>query len=279
MAPLMRSSRRELLALCCVFLMTGCSQDPKDTVDPQDMGTQADLAPGNDTGDRSDMDDMNDMGDMEAAQEDMSPGDTGQPDMSLGDATEDLPQDLGAEDLDSPEDLTSLDVDDLDSPDSPGDLPQDSGAPDMGVEDLGSDSDAVDMGGGEDPYEGQPTGQCIESADCPETALGAGSCSRALPGGACLGCGTDDHCPSGAVCNFGNCVTECGQDADCPPGLRCTSRGLCAAMPCVQGACPVPLFACNDSDLCERATCQEQADCPIQTTCQSGRCLEDRSLQ
>jgi len=128
-----------------------------------------------------------------------------------------------------------------------------------------------------DPFEGRPTGQCVESADCPQTALGPGMCSRALPGGACLGCGTDDHCPSDTVCQFGACVMECEGLEDCAPGLVC-SRGLCRAQRCVDDVCPVPLFGCTDSGQCERSSCGGDEECPEETSCIQGRCIEDRSL-
>mgnify|MGYP001269169923 FL=1 len=134
---------------------------------------------------------------------------------------------------------------------------------------------ASDAGG--DPFQGRPTGQCTENADCPD-GLNGTMCSLALPGGACLGCGGDDDCPGVIECVFGNCVAACDTNDDCAPGLTCSGRGRCGAMPCVDGQCPVAFLTCNDSDRCSRQTCADQGDCPAQTTCQGGYCIENRAL-
>ncbi len=154
----------------------------------------------------------------------------------------------------------------------------DGGATDAGGPDTGT-ADAGTPDAGTDPYEGRPTGQCTENLDCPETNLGR-DCSEALPGGACLGCGTDADCPSGTSCSmFSACTTDCVEDADCPPGLECKGNNACGAIRCDNGICPVPLFGCSDSDLCTRVDCSADATlCPDGTTCTSGWCIEDRSL-
>ena len=128
-----------------------------------------------------------------------------------------------------------------------------------------------------DEFAGRPLGQCVENEQCPVGPNGQ-MCSRLLPGGACTGCGNDTHCPGNAVCALGNCVTECADETDCPPGLRCLGSGRCAALRCVDGACPIALFGCTDSGLCQRMACNVQDDCPAQTRCVNGLCLETRAL-
>ncbi|MFU8805520.1 MAG: hypothetical protein ACNA8W_17035 [Bradymonadaceae bacterium] len=140
------------------------------------------------------------------------------------------------------------------------------------------EEDTVDAGEFVDPYEGRPLGQCTENTDCPEGPNGR-SCSRALPGGACTGCSPSSGCPSDTTCSeFGACIMDCSNDDECAPGLRCLGTGRCAAMPCVNGECPVPLFGCSGAGNCERTGCTDQSDCPDQTTCISGLCIEDRAL-
>lgn len=130
-----------------------------------------------------------------------------------------------------------------------------------------------------DPYAGRPLGQCTVNADCPEGPQGR-LCNRPLPGGSCGGCSSTQGCPSDTECsNFGVCVMECQSIDDCAPGLRCLGSGQCAAQPCVQGQCPVSLFGCSDSGFCTRISCTEQSECPEQTTCTSGLCIEDRALR
>ena len=118
-------------------------------------------------------------------------------------------------------------------------------------------------------------GQCIEDADCPSTgALGA-SCNRALPGGGCQGCGTNDDCPSGTECSpFGGmCASTCARNEDCPAGRRCLSSGLCAAQRCVDGACPDIRFGCSELELCTRRECALDVDCHSTMFCASGLCV------
>jgi hypothetical protein len=155
------------------------------------------------------------------------------------------------------------------------------------IEDVGSDTnvdgDTHDAAGSEpfvDPYEGRPKGQCTVNADCPEGPQGK-ICNRQLPGGACTACSPGGQgCPADTFCSeFGTCVMDCVTTDDCAPGLRCLGSGQCAAMPCVNGACPVPLFGCNASNLCTRTACNVEADCPEQTTCLSGLCIEERALR
>ena len=130
-----------------------------------------------------------------------------------------------------------------------------------------------------DPWQGRPTGQCTRNADCPDGPNGA-SCNRAAPGGICLGCGTDDHCPSVAECTqFGACGITCASTDDCPPGLTCGGTGLCAILSCTNGVCPDPLFGCSDSGRCERLPCTPDIACPEATTCVDGLCIEQRSMR
>ena len=128
-----------------------------------------------------------------------------------------------------------------------------------------------------DPFAGRPLGQCRLDTDCPNGPNGQ-SCSRRLPGGACLGCGLDEHCPQGTTCQFGTCIAECERAEDCAPGLRCLNSGRCAAMPCVDGRCPVEFFSCDASERCTRSLCEAQVDCPAATRCLEGVCVEQRAL-
>lgn len=167
----------------------------------------------------------------------------------------------------------------------------DSGSPPAPIADMSAVDSAVIMdtavlpdaepvpvdAGRADEFAGRPIGQCTENSQCPEGPNGQ-SCSRALPGGACTGCGNDAHCPGDTVCALGNCVTECEDETDCPPGLRCLGSGRCAALRCAADVCPIPLFGCSPSGLCQRVSCSEQMDCPAQTTCTAGLCIEDRAL-
>lgn len=133
-----------------------------------------------------------------------------------------------------------------------------------------------------DDYAGRPLGQCTENSDCPDGPMGQGICSRALPGGACMSCGNDSHCPSGSSCSdYGSCVGDCNADEQCAPGLRCLSSGICAAILCSDNSeCP-SLFVCSGGTRgqCERTECAGDAStCPDATTCVDGRCIEDRAL-
>jgi hypothetical protein len=137
----------------------------------------------------------------------------------------------------------------------------------------------LDVGlGTVDSLAGRPMGQCRIDTDCPEGPNGQ-LCSRLLPGGACIGCGTDEHCPNRTRCQFGTCIAECEETNDCAPGLRCLNSGRCAAMPCADGRCPVDLFTCDSSQRCTRSTCREQTDCSERTICLQGICIEQRIMR
>ena len=154
---------------------------------------------------------------------------------------------------------------------------------DMTVADVAADAmvdadvDAAPDAG--DPFAGQPVGQCVENADCPNSPNGA-NCQQTAPGGVCLGCGSDDHCPSNATCTmFGACAIDCNDDGDCPPGAQCGTQGLCRITRCQNDVCPIPLFGCNDANLCSRIDCgADPTVCPAMTTCTNGLCVEDRAL-
>lgn len=119
------------------------------------------------------------------------------------------------------------------------------------------------------------SGQCALNDDCPASATGAGSCSRALPGGACLGCAEDDQCPGSSECsNFGACVTPCQMDQECSAGLTCLRSGRCAAQSCVAGACPDPRFSCSDSNQCARTVCTDDQDCHLSMFCLDSLCVQ-----
>lgn len=149
---------------------------------------------------------------------------------------------------------------------------------DMGLVDLGSDA-TVDAGNDVgDPYASRPVGQCAVSADCPTNPNGK-DCNRLLPGGSCGACDAFNDLYCDDTCFSGTCVTTCATTDECPPGLRCTGSGRCAAQPCLDDVCPVPMFGCSASGLCQRIDCSADSSvCPVNTTCSSGLCIEDRQL-
>src|SRR5690554_2921969 len=216
-------------------------------------------------------------------------------DTNAGDAKDDVDPPMDAVAEDTRDDTADEDIADAVEDEDATDAVEDEDATDAveedaadAVEDIADavededtadavEEDTADISA-EDPYEGRPLGQCTQSSDCPESPMGA-TCSRALPGGACMGCGNDSHCPSNAECLFGNCVVECSSVDDCAPGLRCLGSGRCEAINCEDSSeCP-SLFVCGSLGQCERADCAADATiCPDATTCISGRCIEDRAL-
>jgi hypothetical protein len=128
-----------------------------------------------------------------------------------------------------------------------------------------------------DLYPGRPVGQCTTNGDCPDGPNGR-RCSRGVPGGTCMGCGSDEHCPESTVCYVGACVYECSELNGCPPGLYCLGSGRCGARWCVEGECPNAMFGCSASKRCRRAACEFGWECPDDTTCLDGVCIEDRAL-
>lgn len=141
-------------------------------------------------------------------------------------------------------------------------------------QDLGVDA-AADVG---DPFASRPVGQCAVTSDCPENPNGK-DCNRLLPGGSCGACDAFNDLFCDDTCFNGTCVTTCGTTEECPAGLRCTGSGRCAAQPCVNDVCPVPMFGCSASGLCQRIDCSADANiCPSNTTCLLGLCIEDRQL-
>lgn len=190
--------------------------------------------------------------DRDADRDDGDAASTPAPDAAMGDASSDAAPaiDLGGADA------TSLDV-----------------GSDAHETDTGSD-----MGASEDPFAGRPVGQCTANADCPVGPQGQ-ECSEALPGGACVGCGSDVDCPGTTECQFGTCIETCATNDDCAPGLRCLGSGRCGATPCQNDVCPVALFGCSESGNCARVDCStDPTVCPDLTTCTGGWCIEDRAL-
>ncbi len=127
-----------------------------------------------------------------------------------------------------------------------------------------------------DSYPGRPVGQCTTNGDCPDGPNGQ-RCNRGMPGGSCMGCGSDEHCPESTVCYVGACVYECSELNDCPPGLYCLGSGRCGASWCVEGECPDAMFGCSSSKRCRRVACEFRWDCPDDTTCLDGVCVENRA--
>lgn len=131
-----------------------------------------------------------------------------------------------------------------------------------------------------DPYPGRPAGQCSPLKGCPGSAM----CNHAFPGGKCNGCGSDAECPEDFECGSGDshgaCLDGCENDDECAPGARCITRtGICTAIDCVDGECPVPYLGCNSSDRCARISCKDDPSiCPAGTTCMSNYCIENRAL-
>ncbi|HUU04179.1 MAG TPA: hypothetical protein VM425_22270 [Myxococcota bacterium] len=116
------------------------------------------------------------------------------------------------------------------------------------------------------------------------------SCGRpAFTGGVGVPCEEDDDCSTGNKCvSFEEavpvpakyCTENCGSDGDCPWGLECEDIGgsVCAFRDwlgfnrdCPTGSeCSEPYNTCYNST-CTR-TCQDNDDCPKDTTCDSGHC-------
>lgn len=259
----MRTMWKPVFVILCVFAMVfvGCGSDDED---PRPVVVQPSADAGGDT----------------------SPGepDTGIEDTTSEEDTTSSPDVSPSSDVsdttDEPD--TTDESDTTDEPDVTEDIAEDaiediSSEPDA-TEDIAEDTrDGHDTGEVNDPYEGRPLGQCTQNSDCPVGPQGQ-LCSRAFPGGACQGCGSDAHCPSIASCFQGNCVGDCSNNDDCAPGLRCLASGRCAAIPCVEGVCPVALFECGPLDQCARASCSDGSVCPEETTCMNGLCIENRAL-
>lgn len=107
--------------------------------------------------------------------------------------------------------------------------------------------------------------QCAENSDCP-----SGMCNERVPGGVCLGCGSDTDCPGSTECGpFGACAEPCSSDPECGPGRECTRRG-CAIARCRENADCGP-YRCDDG-LCARWPCS--ATCPTGFSCQNSVCVE-----
>ena len=124
----------------------------------------------------------------------------------------------------------------------------------------------------QDPYAGQPLGQCLTDGDCAPGLI----CSAGAPGGICVGCTLDDQCIDSVCSPFGSCARDCADDLDCPPGLSCAANGLCRILSCSE-SCAVPLYGCSATSQCERVACPA-SPCPADTTCQNGFCMENRQI-
>lgn len=156
---------------------------------------------------------------------------------------------------------------------------EDSGGDGLNAGDSPGSGDTEGDGDATNPWADRPVGQCTVDGDCPVGPMGQ-NCSRLIPGGVCLSCGTSDaNCPGSTVCTtYGSCAEECSGDEDCPPGMSCGGTSLCRATYCVAGVCPVPWFGCNTSDRCERIACPLGSECPTATSCVNGLCIELHSL-
>ncbi len=113
-----------------------------------------------------------------------------------------------------------------------------------------------------------PGDECRTDADCPT--------GQVCQDGQCVAetveCTTDADCPAEQICQNGQCVAEtveCTTDADCPTGQVC-QNGQCVAAPieCTSDTdCDDGLF-CNGAETCVEGSCQPGTDpCPVGTTC------------
>ncbi len=142
---------------------------------------------------------------------------------------------------------------------------------------------STDSGGGTtqtdstvSPPRRESRGQCAVNDDCGSVSDRNLSCSRLLPGGACVGCGQDDECPSEAECSaFGACITPCQLDAQCPAGTTCLSSGRCGAQRCNESVCPDSRFDSSDSSQCQRRPCTVDSDCHASMFCLDDLCVNE----
>ncbi len=146
--------------------------------------------------------------------------------------------------------------------------PAEDTAPDQGppAEDVAEDTSA------DVPFswpENAPPPQCRRNSDCQ-----TGICSRAAPGGICMGCGVAADCPADHDCNYGGCNLWCSSDDECPVAMRChPTHGDCVLKSCEADAdCDGP-YVC-DSGKCRRPLCGDEGLCPEPLTCEDGVCVE-----
>ncbi len=80
-----------------------------------------------------------------------------------------------------------------------------------------------------------------------------------------------DICPSGEVCDNGNCVPECGGEFPCPPDQACDeAKGLCVDPACVGKNCPA-------GTKCIQGDCKDPCQgvtCPVGQACIAGNCID-----
>lgn len=119
--------------------------------------------------------------------------------------------------------------------------------------------------------------QCATSSDCPASAPACGTIRGTPPQllRVCVECLADSDCPSAKPhCGGTGGISKCGvcaSDQDCATGI--CSDGACMPGCTAQSPCPSPLTACAATERCEALTCETDAACPANATCQQGHCL------
>lgn len=137
------------------------------------------------------------------------------------------------------------------------------------------------------PQSGQ---QYCDSTGCYQCSTAGTNCYP-VPGtptgpsvGGVTACANDSSCPSGQVCNLGDCQTECKADSDCISGDTCIN-GRCRPQGSAQcgtaGAFCTASSQCGTNRTCVTGACGNDctgnSNCATGQTCQSGVCLEDPS--
>ncbi|MEZ4394980.1 MAG: nidogen-like domain-containing protein [Polyangiales bacterium] len=80
----------------------------------------------------------------------------------------------------------------------------------------------------------------------------------------------DSLCPTGQICELGQCVDRCQSELGCPVGRECTSRGACVESTCIDRECPT-------GQVCRGGNCVAVCDnvtCPHGRYCRAGRCVD-----
>lgn len=127
----------------------------------------------------------------------------------------------------------------------------------------------------------EPDPDCRVDADCGADATCQGGVCVAAP----PECTTDQDCPEGQTCRGEVCVPapapECTTDADCGDGRVCVAE-VCEDATCRGLGCDcVADTDCERGQICSGDVCAEfeciaLGDCAIGTSCDAGRCAEDR---